>query len=70
MKIDKKFGFQRLDRGEIVRVPNGNKLQQERKQNLKQKIRKRNKRVKWGKRREELDMINEIKYNIKSNSLI
>ena len=34
MTIDKEIGFVRMDGGEIVRVQNGNKVQQERKQNL------------------------------------
>ena len=35
MTIEKKLGFERLDGEEIVRAQNGNKLQQERNQNLK-----------------------------------
>ena len=35
MTIDKNIGFERLEGGEIVRVQNGNKLQQKRTQNLK-----------------------------------
>ena len=35
MTIDEKIGFERLERGEIVRAQNGNKLLQERTQNLK-----------------------------------
>ena len=35
--MGKKIGFERLDEGQRVRVPNGNKLLQEGKQNSKQK---------------------------------
>ena len=37
MTIDKKIGFERLDGGEMVKVQNGNKLWQGRKQNFKWK---------------------------------
>ena len=60
MTNDKKNVFERLERGEIVRVWNRNKLQLEKKIEFITKIGRIRKKVKWSKGKEEKNMRFEI----------